>query len=126
LSRSLWLAAACAALLAGCGGVKPKPVSAHLALDVSPKAPAALPSGTVVMVTARAEPPTQLAWVSGTVQILGAKTLALRPNTDGKTWYFKTMVPPLVRVPAGKYELKAWGRTQAGEPVEGLMQYEVK
>jgi hypothetical protein len=50
----------------------------------------------------------------------------MKEQGDGKGWYFRTMVPPLVTVPKGSYEVKAWGKTKAGEDVQGLMSYEVQ
>jgi hypothetical protein len=124
--RRAALLAALAFTLAACAGKAPSPDARRLELSVSPPAPAALPSGTVVSVTARVLPEARMAWVSGTVKILGAPTLPMKLDADGKTWRFKTMVPPMVRVPAGKYEVRAWGRTLEGEAIEGAMSYEVK
>jgi hypothetical protein len=119
-------AAFAALLLAGCAGKAPVPDARRLELSVDPAPPTGLPSGTIVKVAARAVPDAELAWVSGTVKIFGAPVLALKPDADGKTWRFKTMVPPMVTVPPGKYEVKAWGRTKNGEELQGLLNYEVK
>lgn len=115
-----------AALLAGCAAKAPKPDARRLELSVQPAPPASLPSGTVVQVAARAVPEAELAWVSGTVKIFGAPVMPLKPDPDGRTWRFRTMVPPLVTVPPGAYEVRAWGRTKAGEDLEGVLSYEVR
>jgi hypothetical protein len=116
---------ALAGLLQGCGGARPAAEGPALILAVEPASPASLISGTIVKVSARPQPAAELAWVSGTVKVFGAKPLALKKAADG-SWGFKTMVPPLVTVPRGTYEIKAWGRTQDGKAVEGRMNYEVK
>ncbi len=113
-------------LLSACATRAPKPEGRRLVLSALPAPPAALPSGTIVSVSARPVPAAELAWVSGTVKILGAPVLGMKPGADGQSWSFRTMVPPMVTVPVGKYEVRAWGRTRAGEAVEGTMTYEVK
>jgi hypothetical protein len=87
--------------------------------------PARLDPGTIVTVSARTAPFTQLASLSGTVKMMGAPVLAFRPAQDG-TWYFRTMVPPMTTVPPGHYQIKAWGRTADGQEVKANMDYEVK
>lgn len=124
--RSLLAALALGLLLGACAGRKPALDARRLELSVEPAPPALLPSGTIVKVAARAVPDAELAWVSGTVKIMGAPVLAMKPDADGKTWRFRTMVPPMVTVPAGKYEVKAWGRTKSGEELKGMFSYEVK
>lgn len=124
--KSLLGALALGLLLGACAGKPPLPGARRLELSVDPAPPARLPSGTIVRVAARAVPDAELAWVSGTVKIMGAPVLAMKPDADGKTWRFKTMVPPMLTVPAGKYEVKAWGRTKNGEELQGLFSYEVK
>jgi hypothetical protein len=118
-------ALAALALVAGCRPAM-KAEGHRLELSALPQPPTSLPSGTVVTVSARTVPEGDLAWVSGTVKLLGAPVLAMKPAADGKSWWFRTMVPPMVTVPAGHYEVKAWGRTKAGEDVQGSMSYEVK
>lgn len=117
--------AACLALT-GCAGRTPKPEGPRLQLSVEPAPPAKLPSGTIVTVTAQPVPATELAWVSGTVKLFGAPVLGLKMDAKSGAWRFRTMVPPMVLVPAGMYEVKAWGRTRAGEAIEGTFSYEVK
>jgi hypothetical protein len=114
------------ALLAGCA-TAPRPLgpAPSLVLHALPAPPASLDPGTIVTVQARTLPQTQLAWVSGTVKIMGAPTLAFRPGADG-TWSFRTMVPPMTMVPPGTYQIKAWGRTADGQDVKATMDYEVK
>lgn len=112
--------------LGACAGKTPASGASHLELNALPAAPAELPSGTIVSVSAQAVPVAELAWVSGTVKLLGAPVLPMRLDPDGHTWRFRTMVPPLVTVPPGIYQIKAWGRTRSGAPVEGKMSYEVK
>jgi hypothetical protein len=80
----------------------------------------------VVTVSALPVPEAEMAWVSGTVKLMGAPVLGMKPAADGKRWQFRTMVPPMVTVPAGRYEVKAWGRTKAGEDIQGQMTYEVQ
>ena len=123
--RAAWALAAALGLLWGCHGAPIHPGSARLELSVSPPSPASLASGTIVRVTAQPVPRTEMAWVSGTVKIFGAKAIAMRPGEDG-TWTFKTMVPPMFTVPAGTYEVRSWGRTSDGQPLEGTLTYEVK
>jgi hypothetical protein len=114
------------ALLAGCAhapqALGPAP---SLVLSALPAPPAQLDPGVIVTVEARTLPQTQLAWVSGTVRIMGAPTLAFRQGADG-TWSFRTMVPPMTTVPPGLYQIKAWGRTAEGQDVKATMEYEVK
>ena len=113
------------ALLAGCAGAPsvhgPAP---SLLLSALPAPPTRLDPGIIVTVRARTEPPTQLAWVSGTVKIMGAPVLGFRQAADG-TWSFRTMVPPMTTVPPGTYQIKAWGRTADGQDVKATMDYEV-
>lgn len=112
--------------LGACAGKTPASGATHLELNALPAAPATLLSGTIVSVSAQAVPGAELAWVSGTVKLLGAPVLPMRLDPDGHTWRFRTMVPPLVTVPPGMYQIKAWGRTRSGAPVQGQMTYEVK
>ncbi|HTB33685.1 MAG TPA: hypothetical protein VK842_02370 [bacterium] len=116
----LALLGACASAPKRAGGPPPS-----LVLSALPAPPAQLDPGTIVTVQARTQPATQLAWVSGTVRIMGAPTLAFRPGADG-TWSFRTMVPPMTTVPPGLYQIKAWGRTADGQDVKANMAYEVK
>jgi hypothetical protein len=123
--------AAALALLAGCKSAEltpngPDAFRRHLELSALPAGPTALPSGTIVTVTARVVPEAEMAWVSGTVKLMGAPVLGMKPELNGKGWYFRTMIPPLVTIPPGHYEVKAWGKTKAGEAVNGLMSYEVQ
>jgi hypothetical protein len=92
---------------------------------VDPAPPAALPPGTIVKVRARLDGLGQMAWVSGTVKLLGAPVLAMKPAADG-SWSFKTMVPPMSTVPPGRYKVKVWGRLMDGRELSESLDYEVK
>lgn len=126
MRRQALVAAVAGLLLAACAGHAPSADQPRLVLSALPAPPAELRSGMVVSVAAQAQPAVELAWVSGTVKLLGAPVLPMRLDADGRTWRFRTMVPPLVMVPAGDYQIKAWGRTRAGAPIEGQMSYEVR
>jgi hypothetical protein len=122
---------ALAVLAGGCGGAKVKPPSAaapappRLEINVTPPSPARLPTGTIVSLSVQAVPSTELAWVSGTVKLLGVKPRGLR-SKDGRVWTLQSQVPPMVTVPPGIYELKVWGRTLTGEYLETSLPYEVR
>lgn len=98
----------------------------ELKLEVDPPSPGELAGGTVVRVRARPLPPTELAWVSGTVALFGAPTVVFKPEAQGGGWVFATAVPPMVEVPAGSYRIKAWGPTRLGEMYGGELIYEVR
>jgi len=114
-------------LIAGC---TPKPVlkpgATVLELRATPPSPATLASGMIVSIAAVPVPATEMQWVSGTVKIFRAPNLAFKKDAKDGFYKFKTMVPPMVQIPAGTYEVKAWGRTAAGEAVEGRMEYVVQ
>lgn len=114
-------------VLAGCvrQRIVAQAVPTRLVLSVSPASPARLFPGALIQVTARAEPQTDLRWVSGTVRIMGAPVGAFKRSLDG-SWVFKTMVPPMFSVPSGTYRVKAWGRSMDGREVRGAMTYEVE
>jgi hypothetical protein len=97
-----------------------------LELRPSPASPASLAPGSRIEIAAVPVPSTELEWVSGTVKLFGSPTLAFKKDAKDGFFKFKTMVPPMVDVPAGSYEVRAWGRTSAGEAVEGKMDYEVR
>ena len=71
-------------------------------------------------------PATEMQWVSGTVKIFRAPSLAFKKDPQDGFYKFKTMVPPMVIIPSGNYEIKAWGRTVAGEEVQGRLEYVVQ
>jgi hypothetical protein len=110
--------------LGGCHAVIP-PAPHTLSLTVDPPPPADLPSGTIVSVRAVAGPDVDMAWVSGTVGIIGAPVAAFRRGSGGG-WLFRTMVPPMVTIPPGVYKVKAWGRTTDGELLRATLNYEVQ
>ena len=85
-----------------------------------------LEPGTIVSIAAVPVPATEMQWVSGTVQLFGAPKLSFKKDPKDGFYKFKTMVPPMVQIPAGTYEVKAWGRTAAGEAVEGRTDYVVE
>lgn len=123
------LAASALLGLASCRSAAPladKPAARHLELRAEPASPSRLPQGTIVRISVLPVPATEMAWVSATVKIFGAKILALRQDPADKAWKFKTQVPYGFSVPLGSYELKAWGGTSSGERVEGSLTYEVK
>ena len=103
-----------------------KPASAVLELRCNPSSPSSLESGTIVTIAAVPVPATEMQWVSGTVQLFGAPKLAFKRDPKDGLYKFKTMVPPMVQIPVGKYEVKAWGRTAAGEEINGQMEYVVQ
>lgn len=114
-----------ALLLAGCHAQIQTQIPHSLRLSVEPPPPSDLASGTIVSVHAIAEPFMEMAWVSGTVGIMGAPVAGFKRAADG-SWMFRTMVPPMVTVPAGTYHIKAWGRSKSGEELKATMNYEVQ
>jgi hypothetical protein len=94
-------------------------------VTVDPPSPARLAPGTIVKVNARPVPEGVMAWVSGTVKIVGSPVAAFKPNPDG-SWRFKTMIPPMATVPPGFYMIKIWGRTRAGDMIRTTVSYEVQ
>jgi hypothetical protein len=112
--------------LAACGGRKPIVGARVLELRPNPASPATLAPGSRIEIAAVPVPLAELQWVSGTVKLFGSPTLAFKKDAKDGYFKFKTMVPPMVDVPAGSYEVRAWGRTAAGEDVEGRMDYEVR
>ncbi len=105
---------------------RPRPDLRHLEISVRPASPADLPPGTIVEIVAMPVPAGQMAWVSGTVKIFRAPVLAFKKSAVDGSFMFRTMVPPMATVPAGSYEVRAWGRTVAGEDVEGRLDYKVR
>ena len=125
---------ALALLLAGLGACAGVPIGQAsralgplptLLLSVDPPGPTTLLPGTLVTVRARLEGQGQFAWVSGTVRLMGAPVLGLKPAADG-TWSFRTMVPPMAAVPPGHYKVRVWGRLLDGRPLSESLDYEVK
>lgn len=106
--------------------VKPGPGATTLEIRVNPPSPAALASGMLVEIAAVPVPATEMQWVSGTVKIFRAPTLPFKKDAKDGLFKFKTMVPPMVMIPAGTYEVKAWGRTALGQDVEARTEYVVK
>jgi hypothetical protein len=124
-----WLLALGLALvlaLQACHSGQPKAGARYLELRPKPASPASLVPGSRIEIAAVPIPGTELQWVSGTVKLFGSPTLAFKKDAKDGYFKFKTMVPPMVDVPAGSYEVRAWGRTAEGEAVEGRMDYEVR
>ncbi len=118
------LALALVQALSGCTA-KTKLQTRQLELRASPASPASLIPGSRIEIAAVPVPAGEMQWVSGTVQLFGAPTLAFKKDPKDGFFKFKTMIPPMVQVPAGSYEVKAWGRTTAGEAIEGRLDYQV-
>lgn len=113
--------ALCLLAASGCHSVRKNGGSLRLSLD-----PPELAAGQLITVTAAPEPAAELAWVSGTVKVMGAATLPFRKDPSTGHWQFKTMIPAFVSLPSGSYEAKAWGETRAGARYEGSMTVLVK
>lgn len=103
-----------------------RPTETVLELRPDPPSPASLEPGTIVSIAAVPVPATEMQWVSGTVQLFGAPKLAFKKDPRDGFYKFKTMVPPMVQIPAGKYAVRAWGRTAAGEDIQGQTEYVVQ
>jgi hypothetical protein len=128
LRRTLTGALALLALfsLAACGGKQVKAPAHTLEIRPNPASPAKLPSGTRIEVAALPQPAVEMQWVSGTVKLFGAPTLTFKKDLKDGLWKFRTMIPPMVDMPSGTYEIKAWGRTVGGEEIAGRMDYVVQ
>lgn len=130
MSRSVRLALALAAgalLFSACAKkAEVLPSGRFLELRCDPASPAELPSGKLVEIKAVPVPQAEMQWVSGTVKLFGAPNIVFKKDPKDGNFRFRTMVPPMVEVPIGKYAIKVWGRTTAGEAVEGHMDYEVR
>lgn len=103
-----------------------KPGARYLEIRTTPQSPAELPAGSRVNIVAVPVPATEMQWVSGTVKLFRAPTLAFKKDLEDGFFKFKTMVPPMVMIPAGTYEVKAWGMTVDGESIEGRTDYVVR
>jgi hypothetical protein len=97
-----------------------------LELRADPPSPAPLQPGTIIKITAVPQPAGEMAWVSGTVKVLGARVVAFKKDPQDGLFKFKTMVPPMADIPSGSYQVRAWGRSAAGEAVEGSLDYVVR
>ncbi|MES2202394.1 MAG: hypothetical protein V4498_09095 [candidate division FCPU426 bacterium] len=100
-------------------------VASDRRLDLAMSPPALIP-GRMVQVTAKPVPASQMAWVSGTVKVFGFPTVPFARDPKSGDWRFKTMIPSMALVPAGMYEVKAWGENLEGQRYEGNMEVEVK
>jgi hypothetical protein len=111
-----------ALFLAACQGPKIKPEH-RLAVAVSPLLVGA---GQRVTVTAMAVDQAEMAYVSGTVGSFGLPNVALKYDAVGKLWFLSRPIPLFVTIPAGRYEIKAWGESKAGEKYERNTFVEIK
>jgi len=107
--------------LAGCAGSKPPNVH-RLALVMTPPE---LKAGQMIQVSASPGPGVEMAWVSGTVKVLGAPVMPFRKDSHG-TWVFKTMIPAFASLSPGTYEARAWGDSVEGQRYEGGLFVDVK
>ena len=112
---------AAALLLVGCHQVKPSVSFLRLSLD-----PPQLQPGVPMTLSVRPEPPTELLWVSGTVEVMGVPTLPLRQDPTDGVWKFRSMLPSFVSIPAGTYKVKAWGVSKQGKRAEGELSIKVE
>jgi len=108
-------------LLASCAGAKP---GAERRLILSMQPPELRP-GVMIQVAARPLPQAEMAWVSGTVKVMGAPVMPFRPDGAGG-WAFKTMVPAFASIAPGRYEARAWGDSKDGLRYEGNLFIDVK
>lgn len=118
---ALGLILALAPLLASCSGAKAAP-ERRLILSMEPPE---LKAGQLIQISVRPEPEAALAWVSGTVKVMGAPVMPFRKDEHG-LWKFKTMIPVFASISPGHYEAKAWGDSTAGQHYEGNLIIEVK
>jgi hypothetical protein len=81
--------------------------------------PDSLTPGTKVEVMAVPQVPVVLQSVSGTVAVTGAWVVPFAYDASRQAWIFKTIIPSMISIPSGKYEVKAWGLTAQGTRVEG-------
>jgi hypothetical protein len=106
--------------LSGCHSVAPQ---RQLIITMNP--PEFRP-GAALVVTARPLPQAEMAYVSGTVNVMGFPDLAFsRDLVDGQ-WKFKTMIPIFASVNPGNYQVKAWGLSKAGQRYDGALYVQVK
>lgn len=108
-------------LLASCAGAKPKNEHRLIVTMTPPE----LKAGQLLLVTARPEPAAEMAWVSGTVKVMGAPVMPFRRGADG-IWAFKTMIPAFASLTPGKYVAEAWGDSKDGQHYEGILNIDVK
>jgi hypothetical protein len=122
--RRLALAAAAmalgAALLSGCHAVAPQ---RQLIITMNP--PEFRP-GAQLVVTARPLPQAEMAYVSGTVDVMGFPDLAFSRDAADGQWKFKTMIPIFASVSPGNYQVKAWGLSRGGQRYDGSLNVQVK
>jgi hypothetical protein len=98
----------------------------HLEIRFDPAGPTHLAPGDLVQIAVLPVPDGEMQWVSGTVQLFHAPTLAFKQDAKDKLFKFKTMVPPMANIPAGTYEVKVWGQSLLGESLQGSSSYEVR
>lgn len=107
--------------LFGCAASKPQ--NAHrLALSMMPPE---LKAGQMIQVSAFPGPGVEMAWVSGTVKVLGAPVMPFRKAEHG-AWVFRTMIPAFASLSPGTYEARAWGDSVEGQRFEGSLFLDVK
>jgi hypothetical protein len=87
--------------------------------------PPELKAGEIIQVTAKPVPQTEMAWVSGTVKIMGAPVMPFKRDENGE-WSIKTMLSPLLTITPGSYQAKAWGDDKNGLRYEGNLSIDVK
>ena len=107
--------------LGGCASAKIDP-GRRLTLSLSPPE---LKPGQLIQVSAAPPAGVELAWVSGTVKVMGAPVMPFRKSEAG-TWAFKTMIPAFASISPGTYEAKAWGDSLEGQRYEGSLLIKVK
>jgi hypothetical protein len=119
--------------LAGCASnpgiqpsLSPTPPAHHLDIRFNPAGPTHLAPGDLVEIAVLPVPSGEMQWVSGTVQLFHAPTLAFKQDAKDKLFKFKTMVPPMANIPAGTYQVKVWGQSLLGESLQGSSSYEVR
>jgi hypothetical protein len=87
--------------------------------------PPQLQAGSMIQVSAVPVPPTEMAWVSGTVKVMGAPVMPFQRQENG-TWTFKTMIPIFASITPGQYQANAWGESKDGQRYEGSLVLNVK
>jgi hypothetical protein len=108
-------------LLAGCAGGKVNE-GRKLLLSLQPPE---IKAGQLIQLSVKPESGEELAWVSGTVKVMGAPVLPLKKGQDGN-WVFRTMVPAFAVISPGTYEARAWGDAPDGRRFEGSLSVVVK
>jgi hypothetical protein len=108
-------------LLASCGGAKIQN-ERRLILSLNPPE---LKPGLMIQISALPEPNVEMAWVSGTVKVMGAPVMPFKKDPSG-AWSFRTMIPVFATLEPGRYEARAWGDSKDGKRYEGDLLIDVK